>query len=72
MFELIYCTLDTPSEQIKKLYRTIHEHNIQHEVIQNPKNNSVYKIQATATKKTVSVLRELGFKWIEDKENHNG
>lgn len=72
MFELIYCTIDTPSEQIKKLYRTMHEYDIQHEVIQNPKNNSVYKIRATATKKTVSVLRELGFKQIEDKENHNG
>lgn len=68
MFELIYCTMDTPSEKIKKLYRTMHEHDIPHEVIQNPKNNSVYKIKATATKKTVQILKELGFKYIAEKE----
>lgn len=72
MFELIYCTMDTPSDQIKKLYRTMHEHDIQHEVIQNPKNNSVYKIKAPATKKTVPILRKLGFKYVSEKENDNG
>lgn len=61
MLKLIYCTMEMPSDQIKKIYRTMHEHSIPHEVIQNPYNNSVYTIKAEDTKKTAPVLKRLGF-----------
>ena len=61
MLKLIYCTMEMPSEQIKKIYRTMHEHNVPHEVIQNPYNNSVYIIKADENKKTAPVLKRLGF-----------
>ena len=61
MLKLIYCTMEMPSEQIKKIYRTMHEHEIPHEVKQNPHNNSVYTIEAADTKKTYPILKELGF-----------
>lgn len=62
MLELIYCTMEMPSDKIKKIYRTMHAYNIQHEVIQNEYNNSIYTIQAVDTKKTAPILRQLGFK----------
>lgn len=67
MYRLIYCTLDTPSERIKSLYRTLHQHDIPHEVKQNEKNNSVYTIRAMATKRTAPILKELGFEKYDDK-----
>ena len=61
MMQLIYCIFEMPSAKIKEIYKTLHDNSIPYEVIQNPKNSSVYTIQCQERKKTVKILRELGF-----------
>lgn len=61
MVKLIYCIFEMPSEQIKKIYKTLHQYDIPHKVIQNPMNNSVYTIKCQESKKTLKVLKDLGF-----------
>ena len=61
MVKLIYCIFDMPSERIKEIYKTLHDYSIPHEVIQNPKNNSVYTIECQESKKTAKILKDLGF-----------
>ena len=61
MLSLSYDILQMPSDQIRRIYKTVLDHNVTHEVVQDPVNTNRYTIYCQETKKNCKALKQIGF-----------